>query len=207
MQGDDLQTLIPHERMGGGACFRPGRGCRQDVRYRFGGFLPGVDLFDAAAFRWVALHLHEGQRCMERAAVAMMIQLQMAVCVRSKQWLKGGPLAGVSTCVLRVRRLSHSEASLMDPQSRILLEQASLALTDTLCAEGTPRPCKHGRLCRRHAHGVHPAFDRYPWHCCVDLVWLAPERAFLLLKRQYEYEMPHAWCRTWREGHATCIYR
>ena len=42
------------------------------------------------------------------------------------------------TCVLMVRRLSHSEAALMDPQARILLEQTSLALTDANCGGGTP---------------------------------------------------------------------
>jgi hypothetical protein len=54
LQGDDLQTLIPHERWAVEPVFAPD--VAVDKMYvRFGGFLPGVDLFDAAAFRWVAL--------------------------------------------------------------------------------------------------------------------------------------------------------
>ena len=55
-QGDNLQTLIPHERWAIEPVFAPD--VAVDKMYvRFGGFLPGVDLFDAAAFRWVEVRI------------------------------------------------------------------------------------------------------------------------------------------------------
>ena len=50
LQGDDLQTVIPHERWAVEPVYAPN--VATDKMYvRFGDFLPGVDLFDAAAFR------------------------------------------------------------------------------------------------------------------------------------------------------------
>ena len=58
LQGDDLQTLIPHERWAMEPAYMPD--VATDKMYvRFGGFLPGVDLFDAAAFRYAASGLLE----------------------------------------------------------------------------------------------------------------------------------------------------
>jgi len=50
MQGDDLQTLIPHERWALEAAYAP-EVATDKMYVRFGGFMPSVDVFDAAAFR------------------------------------------------------------------------------------------------------------------------------------------------------------
>lgn len=47
------------------------------------------------------------------------------------------------TCRLLIR-LAHAEASFMDPQSRILLEQTHLALADAGAAAGQPVPSNSG---------------------------------------------------------------
>lgn len=96
---------------------------------RFAGFLPGVDAFDAALFRRAQVAFHGTQH--------QQVVLRRSGCIPV-------PAPAHTHHLLPPCRLSHAEASCMDPQSRILLEQAHLALVDAGARRGAAVPAHTG---------------------------------------------------------------
>ena len=148
-----MQTLIPHERWALEPAYAPD--VATDKMYvRFGGFLPSVDLFDAAAFRSFGLNLtvilHRRSTC-AAAYRACWCCLCTCNCLEQAHGRLLMPSNGAGAAqVVAQRGGPHGSAV------------PRLAGADQPGAERHWRPGDLGdrRLCRRHAHGVHPAHHR-----------------------------------------------
>ena len=135
--GIDLPRLMPLQRWDVEQYYEaPGVGRDGAMCVRLGGFLDNVDTFDPGFFRYRCAHSWRHlYGCKLRHSLVPPLA-DMVACT----------LCRPNASCIRASRLAAAEALSMDPQSRLLLEQTHLALTDAMPATGSLLDTKTGAL-------------------------------------------------------------